>query len=329
MKIDNHDRYLRDKRRKSIKRRIFFATIVLAILILMIKFKTHKEEYIANKKMLQEMEKNYSRETTDKKPENNEQNLEKPSDDEEIFRQILKNENVFVNTYKRNELLHNLEIFAKYNKNAKLIMKHADDIHISLLKLAGNNYTAVNFVAKTIDPSIKNDYSYHTKANQSDVPLFLQWDRRWGYEKYGYGIIGYTGCGPTSCAMVLSTMKKDNSITPALIAEESDRNGFSSSDGTSWDFYPFIASKYGLKAVQVNPDYNTIKYNIKKKNFILISVRPGDFTRVGHVMVISAIDKDGNIIINDPNSLINSQKKWSYKRLQPQIKKMWIFSNGV
>ena len=226
-------------------------------------------------------------------------------------------------------MLHNLEIYAKYNPNAKLVMKNADDIHPSLLKLAGNNYTAVNFVAKTIDPTVINEYSYTEKANSSKVPLYLQWDKRWGYEKYGYGIIGFTGCGPTSCAMAMSYLKNDPSITPAKIAEESDRNGFSSSEGTSWGFYPYIARKYGLKAVQMDENYNVIKENVKKGNPILISVRPGDFTQTGHVMVISGMDSNGNIILNDPNSFINSQKTWKYDRLKPQIKAMWVFSNGV
>lgn len=46
-------------------------------------------------------------------------------------------------------------------------------------------------------------------------------------------------------------------------------------------------------------------------------------------MVISGMDANGNIILNDPNSFTNSQKSWKYDRLQPQIKAMWVFSNGV
>ena len=79
----------------------------------------------------------------------------------------------------------------------------------------------------------------------------------------------------------------------------------------------------------MDENYNVIKENVKKGNPILISVRPGDFTRTGHVMVISGMDSNGNIILNDPNSFINSQKTWKYDRLKPQIKAMWVFSNGV
>lgn len=323
---NNHDRFLEEKRRRAVKRRIVFSVFLLVILFSIIKVKNDRQEHAAEQKQAEIAQEKKTSVQQDSKPE---EPVEKEKTDEEVFEEIKKTENIYQNTFKRNELLHNLEVYAKYNPNAKLVMKNADDIHPSLLKLAGNNYTAVNFVAKTIDSTIKNDYSYPENANNSNVPLYLQWDKRWGYEKYGYGIIGFTGCGPTSCAMAMSYLKNDPSITPAKIAEESDRNGYSSSEGTSWGFYPYIARKYGLKAVQMDANYNVIKENIKKGNPILISVKPGDFTQTGHVMVISGIDSNGNIIINDPNSFTNSQKSWKYDRLQPQIKAMWVFSNGV
>lgn len=323
---NNHDRFLEEKRKRAVKRRLIVCVFLLIILFSIIKVKKDRQEYAEEKR---QAEIAHEKKASQQQSESEEKPVKKEKTDEEVFEEIRKNENIFSNTFKRNELLHNLEIYAKYNPNAKLVMKNADDIHPSLLKLAGNNYTAVNFVAKTIDPTVKNEYSYTEKANKSNVPLYLQWDKRWGYEKYGYGIIGFTGCGPTSCAMAMSYLKNDPSITPAKIAEESDRNGFSSSEGTSWGFYPYIARKYGLKAVQMDENYNVIKENVKKGNPILISVRPGDFTRTGHVMVISGMDSNGNIILNDPNSFINSQKTWKYDRLRPQIKAMWVFSNGV
>ena len=37
--------------------------------------------------------------------------------------------------------------------------------------------------------------------SRDTVPLMLQWDPRWGYEKYGSDMLAITGCGPTSLAM--------------------------------------------------------------------------------------------------------------------------------
>ncbi len=320
---------IKKRRKRAIKIRLFISLAFLIALFLIIKTKSDREETISNQPS-QPVQVENSEEKDGFENEINSSTIEKKDDksDEEVFSEILKTENVFKGTTRRNEMLNNLEIYAKYNKNAKLVMKNADAIHPSLLKLSANNYTAVNFVAKIIDNSIQNNYSYPEKVNDSNVNMYLQWDKRWGYEKYAGGIIGYTGCGPISSAMIISTLKHDKSITPAKIAQESQRNGFYSEEGTNWEFYPYIATKYGLRATQMSVNYNVIKSNIKKGNLILISVRPGDFTQGGHVMVISGVDKNGDIILNDPNSLLNSKKPWKYKRLEPQIKTMWVFSNG-
>ena len=33
------------------------------------------------------------------------------------------------------------------------------------------------------------------------VPLMMQWDKRWGYMRYGSDMVGITGCGPVCLAM--------------------------------------------------------------------------------------------------------------------------------
>lgn len=50
------------------------------------------------------------------------------------------------------------------------------------------------------------------------VPLFLQWDPMWGYEKYGKGFIAETGCGPTCLAMVGYYLTGDENMNPRQVA---------------------------------------------------------------------------------------------------------------
>jgi hypothetical protein len=50
------------------------------------------------------------------------------------------------------------------------------------------------------------------------VPLFLQWDKRWGYERYGSDYLAITGCGPTCLAMAGYYLTGDASFDPALVA---------------------------------------------------------------------------------------------------------------
>ena len=49
-------------------------------------------------------------------------------------------------------------------------------------------------------PELKDrrfDIDLSADAQSGTVPLFIQWDERWGYEPYGSGFIGTSGCGPT------------------------------------------------------------------------------------------------------------------------------------
>lgn len=46
------------------------------------------------------------------------------------------------------------------------------------------------------------------------IPLFLQWDERWGYRTYGDNFLAITGCGPTALSMVYVGLTGDTSMNP-------------------------------------------------------------------------------------------------------------------
>lgn len=241
---------------------------------------------------------------------------------------MMKDSRLVKRAFNEDDLINNLRVFAEKNPNANLIIERKEDLPVNLFRLAGNNYRSVDFVAKYIDPTIIDDYEYPRYGYSSKVPLYIQWDDEWGHQNYGQGVLGYTGCAPTSVAMVISALKNDPSIKPNKLAKISDKKGFSSEVGTSWDFYPYIADTYGLRMVQANPSYDTIKKNLENGNLIVVSVGQGDFTFESHVMAIVGLDKDGKLLIHDPNNVENSQKSWDYESVGVQMRAMWIFSNG-
>ncbi|MBQ1871316.1 MAG: C39 family peptidase, partial [Lachnospiraceae bacterium] len=55
------------------------------------------------------------------------------------------------------------------------------------------------------------------------------------------------------------------------------------------------------------------------------SMKPGDFTYTGHFIVLTGIDEDGKIMVNDPNSRNNSDKHWDVDTLVKQIKALWVY----
>ena len=51
-----------------------------------------------------------------------------------------------------------------------------------------------------------------------------------------------------------------------------------------------------------------------------------EYTKEGHFIVIRGIDSKGRLIINDPNSIANSNKRWNLARVVKQIKAAWSYS---
>lgn len=158
------------------------------------------------------------------------------------------------------------------------------------------------------------------------IPLFIQWDKRWAYTRYGDEIIGTAGCGPTSLAMVAVGLTGNTDYNPRYVAKYAIKNGYLDGSMTTWSFMEKGCQAFGLKATAVPLDKNVMINHLEQGKPIICSVRPGDFTTTGHFIVITKT-VNGKFIINDPNNKENSKRKWTYEKLSPQIKAMWSYSS--
>lgn len=169
----------------------------------------------------------------------------------------------------------------------------------------------------------KEAYTLEDFEDTPSVPLFLQWDSRWGYEKYGSDVLGITGCGPTCLAMVGYYLTGDDAFTPEKIASFSLLNGYYASGyGSSWTLISEGGGKLGLDVKELPLVESRINENLKAGNPIILAMGKGDFTTTGHYIVLTGI-REGMYTVNDPNSPENSQKLWSYEQLESQIRNLW------
>lgn len=205
----------------------------------------------------------------------------------------------------------------------------ADTVNITeaLAELAQNNAEAADFVA---DYPNRQNYLGRSIDLASDVligqvPLLLQWDKRWGYESYGDSIIGLAGCGPTCLSMVYVYFTHDLNGTPREIASYCEKNGYYTENGTSWSLWTEGLPALGLSGKELPLGENSMKTALDQGKLIVCSMRPGDFTTSGHYILLYDYDDTG-FCVKDPNRVSNSSRTWDYDTLSPQIKNLWTIS---
>lgn len=176
-------------------------------------------------------------------------------------------------------------------------------------------------------PDHKDDTPAETIGDvvQGQFPLLLQWDPRWGYVRYGDDLLAVTGCGPTCLAMAAAGLTGDDTITPAAVAEEAQRDGYWVDRVTSWELMRTGCEAWGLVSEELPLSESAVTGALNDGRPIICSVRPGDFTTTGHFILLAGME-EGGIRVNDPNSPQNSDRLWSYAELEPQIRNLWAFS---
>ena len=160
------------------------------------------------------------------------------------------------------------------------------------------------------------------------VPLFIQWDERWGYEDYGGNYLAVNGCGPTCLSMVVCGLTGETDANPYAVACYSEQQGYyTPGSGTSWSLMTQGAAHYGLDAERVTLSAEAITGALAQGRVIIASMKPGDFTYTGHFIVLTGLDKDGRVRVNDSNSRLNSAKSWDAQVLVDQMKAAWSYSH--
>lgn len=148
--------------------------------------------------------------------------------------------------------------------------------------------------------SQSNDFIVGASVN-TDV-YYSQIDSRWKNLPYTATgnksqTIGSSGCGPTSAAMVVSTIK--GVVYPNEIANLYVKNGFrSANNGTYMSAFEWTANKYGIEFNRVYSVDNMVSL-LRNNYMVIVSCSDGLFTTGGHIIVVYGIDGD-TLKIFDP-----------------------------
>lgn len=201
-----------------------------------------------------------------------------------------------------------------------------------LIALLARNPEAEEFVLNyPLEYGKEHQIDISGHVDDEGVPLFIQWDRQWGYKDYVGNIAGLSGCGPTCLSMVKFHFSRDPKMHPAYMMDFAQANkAYANTAGaTQWALFSQGAKELGLEVTELTGEQirseEKIAQVLDSGKVIVANVGPGVFTEIGHYLVVCGYE-DGKFKINDPNSPANSEKLWEFQEFSDQIKMMWAFS---
>ncbi|MBO0477149.1 C39 family peptidase [Vagococcus sp. DIV0080] len=173
-------------------------------------------------------------------------------------------------------------------------------------------------------------------SNRLNIPLILQTDKKWANTFYGSdssdvenNTIKINGCALVSLAMISSYLDNKNR-TPLDILFWSGDAYFIENQGTSWNIFSDFSVANGYQMINLGTDFEAVKEQLLLGNPVIISVKPGKFTKVGHIMILSGYDSSQNTFwLNDPNDSEEKQHSttpFSQGDLESEVVNFWSFS---
>ena len=134
------------------------------------------------------------------------------------------------------------------------------------------------------------------------LTYYSQLDNRWKNQMYSSvgnstQTIGTSGCGPTSSAMVVSSIK--GNITPNEMANLYIQYGYrSANQGTYWSAFKWTADVFDIGYSECYKLDDAVA-KLKDNNYIIASCNQGLFTYGGHFIVLVGVEGD-YIKVYDP-----------------------------
>lgn len=145
---------------------------------------------------------------------------------------------------------------------------------------------------------------------QIPVAYFNQLDERYASKHYGTDDIGGYGCGPTSMAIVVSSLT-DETVDPVQMAKWSYEHGYwASGDGSYHGLIPAAAKAWELPVEGCGGDERQrISDALSSGKLVVALMDEGHFTQSGHFIVLRGV-RDGKILVADPASYERSEQTW-------------------
>lgn len=143
--------------------------------------------------------------------------------------------------------------------------------------------------------------------------------------QFGGATIKSHGCGPTSVAIIASSML-GREITPIETTSKVCLNGGCTSGGSyNKVLADTLRKDYGLNVTTTTNDQLVINALSTNNALVIAHMGPGTFTTGGHYIVLTGVSADGKVSVADPGSRKRTQQKWfSFNTIIEEKKAQYI-----
>lgn len=144
-----------------------------------------------------------------------------------------------------------------------------------------------------------------------DLVYFNQGEEPWASSAYGPDEIRGYGCGPTSMAMLISSLSGEE-LDPAQAAQSAYEAGYCApGSGSYLSIVEGMASQYGLSAEACGDlSAEELCQQLASGNLFVALMGKGHFTDGGHFIVLRGATLEGKVLVADPNSRERSLAGW-------------------
>ena len=219
------------------------------------------------------------------------------------------------------------------SETALRVMEYAEEKEVpfssypgSVIELLERNPEAEDFV---LNYPFREEKKVDLSGYDLDggVPLFLQWDRQWGYLSWGSGCVGVDGSAPMCLAMAgYHVSGGDEKFSPDRVVEFIRKNGYYA-DGSNagWTIISRGGTALGLKVRELPLVEGKMTAYLKNGDPVSARMGPGEFDNY----VVLTGYREGFVTVNDPDSRINSEKQWNLEEISGQIRTIWVVQMGT
>ena len=161
---------------------------------------------------------------------------------------------------------------------------------------------------------------------QGEMPYLFQTDPLWSEKPYAGDTVRANGCGPTCLTMVYIYLTGDTSIDPGQMCAIADAGNYAPTGATEWRFMTQGAASLGITGRAISVAESTVTAALEAGQPVICSMRPGDFTSIGHYIVLESVDERGMVGVHDPNSSLRSAQAWRLDWVLSQATNCWTFT---